>query len=156
MNPATVLRNANLVRLSFGVTGLVRPALLCRLCGMRDDDVTEETLFLMRAFATRDLVLAVKHLRAAAAGDDAAREAFAEAAVIGAMDGVSIVCDIARRGQVRGGARVAAVFAVTDGIGFPLAHAYFGRRVAGPPARPSGARPAGRTAPAPSPSPATL
>jgi len=132
MNPSAFLRNASVVRLAFGVTGLVRPALLCRLSGMRDEHVTEETLFLIRVFATRDLVLAAKHLKAASDGEDAARDALAEAAVIGAMDGVAITCDVARRGEIRGGARAAAVFAVTDGIGFPLAHAFFKRGATSP------------------------
>ncbi len=127
MNAAQFLGSTLPIRLSFGLAGLVKPAWLCKACGMHEEDVTEETRFLMRAFATRDLVLGLQHLNAVRQGEDAAKAALGGAAVIGAMDGVSIVADIASRGQVRGGARVAAMFAVSDGIGLPLAHAFFTR-----------------------------
>jgi hypothetical protein len=127
MSPARFLASATLMRLMFGATGLLRPMLLSKACGMQAEDTNEETRFLMRVFATRDLVMALRHLHAARHGDDAAMAALGDAAVTGAMDGIAIVADIVSRGQVRGAARAAALFAVSDGIGFPLAYAYFRR-----------------------------
>lgn len=128
MTTARFLQATAVPRLAFGTLGMLRPRWLGRACGMRPEHITEETEFLMRAFATRDFVLALQHLAAARRGEDQAAEALGGAAATGFMDGVSIVCDIAQRGEVRGAMRAGAVFAVTDGIGLPVAHLIVRRR----------------------------
>ena len=120
-NVRRLLRGSALIRLAFGVSGLLAPARLCVACGMRSEDVTTETEFLMRVFAGRDVLLALQHGRASFDGDDAALRALGGAALTGLTDTAAIGLELGRRRAVSGALRAGVGFAATDGIGFPLA-----------------------------------
>src|SRR3954452_8113884 len=88
IEPKPLLRNSAFIRLAFSITGIARPERLCRLCGMESRDVTAETAYLMRLFAARDLLLALKHLSAPSGSDEAALGALQEAAATGLLESV--------------------------------------------------------------------
>lgn len=119
-DPQRALRRAAVIRLTFGVAGLLRPGRTCTATGIADADRTEETEYLMRVVASRDLLLAFEHLAAARRTEDHARVALRGAALTGLADAAATVAELLRRGAPRGGLRAGLTFLVTDGIGFPV------------------------------------
>ena len=84
------------------------------------DQLTEETEYLMRLFASRDLILALEHVAASFGTDEEAHAALRGAAITGIADAAATLCELARRRALRGGMRAGLTFLVTDGIGFPV------------------------------------
>jgi hypothetical protein len=119
-DPRRVLRTSSVFRFVFGVAGLLWPAATCRACGIEHKDRTEETEFLMRVVAARDLVLVVEHVTASFETDEAAARALRNSALTGIGDSAAVLCELARRRSPRGGMRAGITFVITDGIGLPL------------------------------------
>jgi hypothetical protein len=118
--PRAYLRNGSLVRLAFGVTGLVAPARLCRACAVPAAHLNEDAEYLMRLFAARELLLAAHSLRVLARRDEDVLGALDVAAAVGALDVGILIAERRRRRAFTGPAAIGVAFALSDAGGFTL------------------------------------
>lgn len=88
---------------------------------MDSDDITVETQYLLRLFAARDLLLAVRHFNAPSTTDEDALQILQDAAVTGLVEFAITISELRRRGAVTGGLRAGVAFAITDGMGYSIA-----------------------------------